>query len=206
MPGYRLEHRVASKLFWLLIFAGCAGVLGPADGRAGLYLRGSVNVERFVEGFGQRRSSRLLGLFTSEPGIEIAGLGAVAQGRAEISDFLAYGQAVRSRLKLLELRMEAESVFCRLEESNTWLELLGCSPLQYQAVFLLEDGKINRMLLRLEPTSRAELIGKGLQFFNWLKHQEPQLLIQLMPDGRFRFNAENGSRLLELIRSWQGQN
>jgi len=197
---------VARNLFWLLIFAGCAAVIEPGDGRAGSYLRGGVNVERFVEGFGQRRPSRLLGLFTSEPGIEIAGLGVVAQGRAEIGDFLAYGQAVQSRLKLLELQTEADSVFCRLEERNIWLELLGCSPLQYQAVFLLEDGKINRVRIRLEPASRAELIGKGLQFFNWLKHQEPQLLVQLMPDGRFQFTPENGSRLLELIRSWQRQN
>ncbi|MEN9980174.1 MAG: nuclear transport factor 2 family protein, partial [candidate division WOR-3 bacterium] len=177
-----------------------------ADERAGPYFRGGVNVERFVEGFGQRRPSRLLGLFTSEPGIEIAGLGVVAQGRAEIGDFLAYGQVVKARLKLVELRMEADSVFCRLEEKNSWLELLGCSPLQYQAVFLLEEGKINRVRIRLEPASRAELIGKGLQFFNWLKHQEPQLLVQLMPDGRFRFNEENGKRFLELIRNWQGQN
>ncbi|MEO0009493.1 MAG: nuclear transport factor 2 family protein [candidate division WOR-3 bacterium] len=197
---------MAKNCYWLLIFAGCAAVLEPADERAGPYFRGGVNVERFVEGFGQRRPSRLLGLFTSEPGIEIAGLGVVAQGRAEIGDFLAYGQVVKARLKLVELRMEADSVFCRLEEKNSWLELLGCSPLQYQAVFLLEEGKINRVRIRLEPASRAELIGKGLQFFNWLKHQEPQLLVQLMPDGRFRFNEENGKRFLELIRNWQGQN
>lgn len=206
VSGYRVKEEVARNWCWLLILAGCTGIIFPQGVSRYRSDRRSVVVERFVSGFGREQPRRLLRLFTPEPWVEIAGVGVVVQGRTGIGDLLAYGRAVRSRLKLLEIEVEGDSVVCRLAEENVWLELLDRNPLEYQAVFFLAGDKIGGIRIRLASSSQVELTPAGIRFLNWLRHYQPDAVRRLLPDGRFRFNEENGRMLVELVRRWRGQN
>jgi hypothetical protein len=189
-----------------LLFVGCAGFITEPVGRGRDSRINTQLVNSFVNGFGQSRGTRLVRLFAENAGIEIKGVGMVAQGITELRDFLDYGRAVNSRLTLSSLRIEDDSVFGKLAENNEWLKQLGLEPMLYDATFVLEGNKIKQVIIEVDPVYSARLMGKGLAFFNWLRQNEPEALKELMPDGKFRFDAENGKFFLELIKRWYEQN
>jgi hypothetical protein len=190
----------------LLFCAGCVNFFtGGAQYRAGSGLAAGA-VRSFINGFGKYRPTRLNRLFTEDARIEIKGVGIVAQGRAELDDFFDFGQTVKSRLAEFELRVVNDSVFCQIEEDNDCLRLLGLEPLIYDALFIVEGKRIKTVLITPDPASRSRLMSKGIVFLGWLRRSQPAALNELMPDGKFRFTAENGRRLIELINQWQGQN
>ncbi len=192
-------------VFTIFFLCGCSGLfIGSGSGEKGRGVSLSA-VQVFVNGFGQKKGSSLVGLFDSDAVIEIKGLGVVAQGKKELIDLFAYAQAVRSRLNSFDFRTEQETVFCRLIEQNQVYDLSGLGSVSYDAWFVFEKRRVFRLIIRPDAGSGALMIRQGLGFFKWLKENEPNAVSELMPDGKFRFSAENGRKLLELVARWCGR-
>ncbi|NPV13709.1 hypothetical protein HPY86_02100 [candidate division WOR-3 bacterium] len=188
----------------LLISFACSPVFHEkGKGRSG---SGLGVVRSFVQGLGRQSDNRLIRFWTDTPFLEVKGLGVVAQGRKEIKDFLGYARTVDVKLSMSELTMIGDTIFCRLEETNRWLHLVGVEPMIYEARFVIAEGKIDGLIVEPEQGVWIMLTGPALSFGKWLKSEEPGALEVLMPGGRFRFTPENGRRLVELISRWRGIN
>ncbi|MCR4423462.1 MAG: hypothetical protein WHU95_03785 [candidate division WOR-3 bacterium] len=163
-------------------------------------------VRTFVYGVGRQSEHRLLRLWTANGSLEVKGLGVMARGRKEIKDFLGYARTVDVRLSMSEPAVEGDTIFCRLEETNNWLHLVGVEPMIYKATFVIDEGKIDKLVVEPDQTVVILLTGRGVAFWQWLKKEEPEAVDELLPDGRFRFTPENGRRLMDLIARWRGIN
>lgn len=189
-----------------LLCAGCAGVFLNTNSRGKAWGASPVVVQSFVRGFGQRPGFRLSSLFTGNVRVEIKGLGVIAQGKRELDGLFGYASAVKSKLKAFDVSVRGDTVFCRLEEENRLLSLLGLGPVSYEASFIFEGSKVSALVIKPGPGTGAILFGQGLGFLNWLKENEAEAVDELMPGGKFRFTAESGKRLVELVSRWRGLN
>ncbi len=163
-------------------------------------------VERFVYTLGKSGDSRLIRLWVPDGLVEVQGLGVIAQGRTGLREFFGYCREVKSELVMLAPVVQGETVFCRLEERNEWLGLLGLDRAVYEGRFVVKERRIAEMKIVPAPETRLAFIGQGLSFWRWLQQEEPGRVAELLPDGKFRFTAENGRTLIELIARWRGLN
>ncbi len=188
----------------LLISFACSPVFHEkGEGRTGV---GLGVVRSFVQGLGRQSDNRLIRFWTDTPFLEVKGLGVVAQGRKEIKDFLGYARTVDVKLSMSEPAVKGDTIFCRLEETNRWLDLVGVEPMIYEARFIINEGQIDGLIVEPDQGVWIMLTGPALSFGKWLKSEEPGALEELMPGGKFRFTPENGRRLVELISRWRGIN
>lgn len=196
---------VRRTVFILFFLCGCSGIFIGSENAVGNRAASLTAVQGFVNGFGQKRGLRLISLFTPDASLEVKGLGVIAQGKRELLDFFGYAQVVRSRLNGFDFQVKQETVFCRLMEQNELYELLELGQISYDAWFVFQKRRVCRLIIQPEAGTNLILLGQGLGFFKWLKEKEPQTLNELMPDGKFRFSAENAKKLLELASRWRGQ-
>ncbi len=161
-------------------------------------------VRHFIQRFGHRSDARFLKLFAPGAKIEVVGLGVVTQGQNGLRDLFGYAVVVNSRLEMFDGQVNGDTVFCRVEESNDWLRIIGIEPAVYQSRFVLEEGKIVELVINPDAQTRTVLIGQGLSFWRWLRNDDPGAITSFSPDGKFRFTPENGKRLVQLISRWRG--
>ncbi|MEO0004525.1 MAG: hypothetical protein ABIK49_00785 [candidate division WOR-3 bacterium] len=196
---------VRRAVFTTLFLCFCSGpfVLSEKEGRN---QGASVSaVLGFVNGFGQKSGSKLISLFTPDATVEVKGIGVIAQGKRGLLDFFGYAQAVGSRLNGFDFQIKEETVFCRLSERNELYEILDLGQVSYDAWFVFQRRRVLRLVIQPETGTNLIFFGQALGFLNWLKGNEPNAVNELMPDGRFRFSAENGRRLLKLAERWRSQ-
>lgn len=163
-------------------------------------------VHSFVQELGRQSDRRLIKLFTKNARLEIVGLGVVAQGKKELKEFFGYARMVKLSLAMLAPVVRGDTVFCRLVESNDWLHLVGVESMTYAVRFVFDGGKIDRIIVEPITGFGVTLQGPVFSFWKWLKSEEPDVIEELMPDGKFRFTPKNGRRLIELLSRWRGIN
>ncbi len=161
-------------------------------------------VRTFVQRLGRSSDARLLKLFSNSARIEVVGLGIVAQGENKLQDFFGYARTVNSCLEMFDGRVSGDTVFCRLQEKNDWLRIMGIESVGYQARFVLDSRKIVELVIEPDGVTRNILMGQGIAFWRWLRSEEPKAIETLLPDGKFRFTPENGKMLVRLVARWRG--
>jgi len=171
---------------------------GPASNTTGQQV-----VQDFVSGFGVRRASALVGLFTEDATVGIEGLGVSLRGRDGVRQLVEYGAMVHSRMRMLESAQDNNVVTGRIEEKNDWFDLLGVPKAYYAGRFTLTGGKVSTARIELEPATQDALGSRLTGFVLWLSANEPKALARIMPGGKLVPSAETFGEVLALLRRWR---
>jgi hypothetical protein len=166
---------------------------------------GDLVVQDFCRSFGRQKGLAILNLFADSARFDIRGVSVSFVGRDDIARLADYGVAVHERLVARDLQVVQDSVSCRLEESNDWLELLGVEHAYYAGRFRVSGGRILGAQLDLVPESREELAGRLAGFLAWLLVQDPAALQQLLPGGRPAYDSRVVPELINRLRQWRAR-
>ena len=138
----------ASLLVAAVIVAGC----GTETRTVRRGRTGELVVRDFCTSFGRQRGFAFLNLFADSARLDIAELKVSFVGREDIERLADYGVAVNARLTAGDFRTEGETVFCRVAESNDWLDMLAVRSAS-------EDPKaLERLLPGGRPTYDATVV------------------------------------------------
>jgi len=199
---FRFGLRLAQFLaVGFLVAAGCGPTVRPVNGDGGA---GAV-VQDFYGRFGRQKGLAFLSLFTDSACFDIKGLGVSFVDRADLVRLADYGAAVHSRLAGRELEVSKDTVRCRFDETNDWLELLGVKCASYDGWFLVSGARIAEARVSLTPQSSDELGGKMAGFVTWLRNQDPKALQRLFPGGRPAYDRNVVPELISMLRQWQSR-
>jgi hypothetical protein len=179
------------------------GCFHAARGRSASNTTGQQVVQDFVSGFGVRRSSALVGLFTEDATVRIEGLGVALRGRDEVRQLVEYGAIVHSRMRMLESAQDSNVVTGRVEEKNDWFDLLGVPKAYYTGRFTFTGARVSTARIELEPATQDALGSRLAEFVVWLAANEPKALSRVLPGGRLALDADVFQEILSLLRRWR---
>jgi hypothetical protein len=158
-------------------------------------------VESYRQAYNDHDLEKLTTLFAEDVSFEIGGQFSL-QDKEQVRDLAEYDFALNIEMFIDRVETRGDTVQCRLEEKNDWLEEAGIERTSYTAIFSIENGLIRSISAEQSgPTAAAfkRVIGP---LMHWAERERPELLAEMMPQGTFIYNGENAARSLALVREW----
>lgn len=134
--------------------------------------------------------------------------GKFAVGREAMPAMLSWDAAVRSRLRIDEVRASGDTVWTQLVEQNRLTDLLDLEPWVVEAVFVVRHAEITEEMVREltagEPTFTHRFQAALEPIRRWAAQERPALARTIFEDGQVaRYDGPTARRLLELIGEYR---
>lgn len=188
--------RLGTVLMVLVVLActGCASQQDPA---------------RFLGHYVELQSSRdvegLLALHTTDVEFLIPGQEPI-RGTSALRDLYKWDAVLRSELLMGGIRTEGDTIVIdSIVERNEWFTALGLDEVRYMpgTRFVLEEGRIAGIYpAAFDDETQQRLMERFQPLMNWLGEHRPDALQQLLPGGRFRYDASTAELWLEVLADW----
>ena len=143
----------------------------------------------------------IVSLYTDDAVFEVVGQFSLS-GNNQIHGITKYDSVLNISMSIGDIEARGDTVICSLAETNDWLKISEIGEANYTVIFIFEDGLIKHLRAEAKPETQ-QAFGKVLSpLMEWAKENKKDLLTEMMPEGRFIYNAENARKILALLRSW----
>jgi len=174
------------------------GLPPPADG-LGL-------LDRYLAAYLAGDVDALLRLHTGDAMFTVQGEPG-RQGWESLRDLYEWNAALAGQLEFTDVDVDGELIrIASVAERNRLLGGLGVEEVHYRpgTRFKLRGQLVQGIYLPgLDEASRQAVDAAFEPVIAWLRTSDPATLEQLMPDGEFRYDAENAARWLEVVSAWR---
>ncbi len=130
-------------------------------------------------------------------------------GKSNVRALEEFDAVVNSELLFSDVEGRGDTVFIgQVRERNDWFRLAGIDEVHYQpgSKFIFRNGFITQIRPADLTAASAEALEGSLQAITkWASRERSKLLAELMPEGKFVYNAETARKWLELLRDWRKQ-
>ena len=185
------DRRVVAVLVAAMLLAGALSCSPkPAD-----------VVRSYQQAYNDHDLEQLMALHAEDVSFEIPGQISL-RGKEQVRDLAEYDFALNIQMFIDRVETRGDTVRCRLEEKNDWLEAAGIERTSYAAIFFIEGGLIRSIMAsESAPTAAAfkRIMGP---LIHWAKMERPERLAEMMPQGEFVYNGQNAAKSLALVREW----
>jgi hypothetical protein len=144
----------------------------------------------------------LLPLFAEDVIFEVPGHFSL-KGKDEVRLVAEYDFALHIHMTLDRFSTNRDTVFCELIEMNDWLEAAGIDEAYYKGKFVMGKGLIRYIRGEATPQTQKAFQDVLDPLLEWASKARPEQLAEMMPDGKFVYNAENAKRSLALLKEWR---
>jgi len=145
---------------------------------------------------------KIVSLYTNDAVFEVVGQFSLS-GNNQIRGITKYDSVLNIHMSLSDIEIHDDTVFCNLAETNDWLKISEIGEANYTVIFIFENGLIKHLRAKAKPETQ-QAFGKVLSLLmEWAKENKKDLLTEMMPEGRFIYNAENAKNTLDLLRLWK---
>lgn len=173
-------------------------VAGACSKSAGLTER----VMAYQNAYNEHSVDEVVGMFAGNAFFEIVG-NMRLQGRSEIRDLTEYEIALNIQLSITNPQVRGDTVSCKVAVTNDWLTVAGIDTARFDATFVFETGKIERLVSRPSTATAKAIKDILVPLTRWASEYRPDLLQDVMPDGTFVYNAVTAEKALALLIEWQ---
>ena len=127
----------------------------------------------------------------------------ILEGKDKIKNLAEYDSTLNSDLKVYDCIVSKDTVKCKVVEKNDWFRLLGIDSVEYDySYFIIKDGLIIKIMAKLSNSS-IDLISSKLQsIIKWASVEQPELLNDLIPEGKFLYTKKSANKWLNIIELW----
>ena len=145
---------------------------------------------------------RLLSLFAEDAAFEVVGQ-FVFKGKEDIRRVAEYDSVLNIHMSIIRFATKDNTVSCELVETNDWLKTSGIGEVRYTGKFVFEEGLI-KLIQGIPAPETEQAFNQVLNhLMEWASKERPERFAQMMPEGKFVYNAENAEKSLALLREWQ---
>jgi len=124
-------------------------------------------------------------------------------GKDQIRDITKYDSVLNIKMSVSNIETGRDSVFCDLAETNDWLQIAEIGEAHYSVIFVFKDGLISKISASAKPETAKAFNNVLTPLMIWAKENKPDLLNEMMPEGKFIYNAENATKTLALLTEWK---
>ena len=159
-------------------------------------------VKEYEEAYNGYRIHTLLSLVTDDVTFEVVGQ-FIVKGKEGFRQVAEHDFALDIHMSIIRFATKADTVFCDWKETDDWLKTAGIREARYTGKFVFEDGLIK--LIEGKATPETEQAFKQVldPLLEWASRERPERLAQIMPEGKFVYNADSALESLALLREWQ---
>ena len=144
----------------------------------------------------------IVNLYADDAVFEVVGQFSLS-GKDQITGITKYDIVLNIKMSISNIETVRDSVFCNLTETNDWLQIAEIGEAHYSVIFVFKDDLISKIIASAKPET-AEAFNNVLgSLLIWAKENKPDLLTEMMPDGKFIYNAENAMKTLALLTEWK---
>lgn len=163
-------------------------------------------VERYVQLHAARDVDALLALHAPDAEFVIPGQDPI-RGSAALRDLLEWDAVLESKLTMSGVRAEGDSILIdSVVERNKWFQALGLSEARFRpgTTMVLRDGRIVGVYpAGFDVDTQRRFIERFEVLAQWLHENRQDALEQLLPGGKFRYDAASARLWLEVFAEWQ---
>ena len=146
---------------------------------------------------------KVMSFYTEDFRFEMVGMW-VAKGKEEMRKLEEWDAAVNSHLTFTDLKVNGDTVTCKLTEQNDLHRLAGIEGMHYKSsIFIFHDGLIKEIIAEQTEESVKTKEGVFKSFIEWASRERSQELAFLMHEGEYIFSAKNATGWLSLFRKWR---
>jgi hypothetical protein len=124
-------------------------------------------------------------------------------GKDQIRDITKYDSVLNINMSVSNIKTVRDSVFCNLSETNDWLQIAEIGEAHYSVIFIFKDGLISKIIASAKPETAKAFNNVLTRLMIWAKENRSDLLTEMMPEGKFIYDAENAMKTLTLLTEWK---
>jgi len=178
-------------LLLAVVIASCSPKPSPVD-----------LVKAYQNAYNSHDLERLVSLFAEDATFEVVGQ-FVFKGKEDIRRVAEHDFALNIHISIGGPSIKGDTIFCGLIETNDWLKTAGIVEARYTGWFVFEGGLIKLIEGKATPETDTAFSQVLNPLMEWASQERPEQLAQMMPEGKFVYNAENAKKSLALLRQWQ---
>jgi hypothetical protein len=152
--------------------------------------------------YNTRDVSDILNLYADDAIFEVTGQFSLS-GKNQIRDITKYDSVLNINMSVGNIETAGDSVFCTLSETNDWLRTAEIGEAHYSVIFIFKEGLVSKIIASAEPRTANAFNNVLTPLMIWAKENKPDLLSEMMPEGKFIYNAENATKTLALLTEWK---
>ena len=144
----------------------------------------------------------IVNLYADDAVFEVMGQFSL-NGKDQIRDITKYDSVLNINMSVSNIETVRDSVFCNLSETNDWLQIAEIGEAHYSVIFVFKDGLISKISASAKPETAKAFNNVLTSLMIWAKENRSDLLTEMMPEGKFIYNAENAMKTLSLLTEWK---
>ena len=158
-------------------------------------------VKAFEETYNSHDVEKIMSFYADDALHEVPGT-FLLKGKKELRDLAEYDKVLNFHLSFKQCKVEGDTITCELTVIDDWTRTAGIQKVTYSSKIVFKDGLIKQWIT--VPTSESAQAINNLvrSLMEYASKEKPQLLKEMMPEGKFIYNAENARKLLALEQEW----
>lgn len=144
----------------------------------------------------------IVNLYADDAVFEVTGQFSLS-GKDQIRGITKYDSVLNIKMSVSNIETVRDSVFCNLSETNDWLQIAEIGEAHYSVIYVFKDGLISKISASAKPETAKAFKNVLTLLMIWAKENKADLLNEMMPEGKFMYNAENAMKTLTLLTEWK---
>jgi len=144
----------------------------------------------------------IVNLYADDAVFEVMGQFSL-NGKDQIRDITKYDSVLNINMSVSNIETVRDSVFCNLSETNDWLQIAEIGEAHYSVIFIFKDGLIGKIIASAKPETAKAFNNVLTPLMIWAKENRSDLITEMMPGGKFIYDAENAMKTLNLLTEWK---
>jgi hypothetical protein len=144
----------------------------------------------------------IVNLYADDAVFEVMGQFSL-NGKDQIIDITKYDSVLNINMSVSNIETVRDSVFCNLSETNDWLQIAEIGEAHYSVIFVFKDGLISKIIASAIPETAEAFNNVLTPLMIWAKENRSDLITEMMPEGKFIYDAENAMKTLNLLTEWK---
>ncbi len=159
-------------------------------------------VVEYQHAYNSHDLGQLLPLLAEDATFELAGTFGL-KGKDDVRRAAEYDFALHIHMTIDRVAPKGDTVFCELIEMNDWLEAAGIEEAYYSAKFVFRKGLITHIAGDPTPETQKAFSQVLDPLMEWASRERPEQLAEMMPEGKFIYDAQSAQKSLALLQEWQ---
>jgi SAM-dependent methyltransferase len=160
-----------------------------------------VVAKNYEQAYNNQDIQSVTNLFTDDAVFEFGNQLAL-QNKNRIQEFIDYFIVLNSHIHLSNFKMESDTLYCDLAESNDWLIRSGLGKALYSARFEFHNNLIKNIQIKATLETEKDLKKILDLLIDWASIQKPQKLAEIMSNGKFIYTGKSAKTSLSLLQDW----
>ena len=159
-------------------------------------------INRYAKTYNAHNVEEIVSLYADDAVFEVVGQLSLT-GKNQMRDIAKYDSVLNIHMSISNIESHGDTAFCNLTETNEWLKTAEIGEAYYGVKFIFKDGLIKHLRAETKPETQLAFSQVLSPLMKWANENKVDALEEMMPEGKFIYNAENARKTLNLLRSWK---